>query len=87
MLDTVTLVCWEPTGQLRAETSLAADINATSASMTWLCATLSAFITDTRRAWRGFTVYSTHSATFGKALLTGTRPGRTCINPEHQTSG
>jgi hypothetical protein len=87
VLDTVTLVCWEPTGQLRAEARFAADINATSAPMTWLCATLSAFITDTGRAWRGFTVYSTHSATPGKPLLTGMTAGRSCTNPQHQTSG
>ncbi len=87
VLDVVTLVCWEPTGQLRAEARLAADINATSAPMTWLCATLSAFITDTGRAWRGFTVYSTHSATLGKPLLTGITAGRTCTNPQHRASG
>ena len=87
VLGAVTLVCWEPTGQLRAEASFTADINATSAPMTWLCATLSAFITGTSRAWQGFTIYSTHSATPGKPLLTGMAAGGRCTNPQHRTSG
>jgi hypothetical protein len=37
----LTLVCWEPAGQLRADSSYSADANATSAPMTWLCATMS----------------------------------------------
>jgi hypothetical protein len=86
-LDSLTLVCWEPAGQLRADSSYAADVNATSAPMTWLCATMSAYITHTGRAWQGFTVYSTHRITPGRPMLTGRTPGGTCTNPQHQPGG
>ena len=54
--------------------------------MTWLCATLSAFITHTGRAWQGFTVYSTRSVTLGMSLLASRTAGGTCYNSQHQTS-
>ena len=83
VLDHVTLVCWQPTGELRAEATYAADINATSAGMTWLCRTLSGFVTGSGRTWQGFTVYSTSSATRGTPFLAGRTEGGTCDNPLH----
>lgn len=81
VLYRVTLVCWEPAGTLRAETSYSADINITSVPMTWLCATISEFITASGRAWQGFTVVSTHQATPGWTVLASSTPGGACTRP------
>ena len=83
VLDAVTLVCWQPSGELRVEARYPADINASSASMRWLCATLAEFAASADRAARGFTVYSTHAATQGRAFLVGNVQDRACTNPQH----
>jgi hypothetical protein len=84
VLDSVTLVCWQPSGELRVEARYPADVNAESASMTWLCGTLSGFVADTGRTPRGFTVYSVHPATPGRPFLVAGAQDRTCTNPQHR---
>lgn len=87
VLDHVTLVCWQPAGELRAEATYAGDINATSAGMVWLCRALSGFVTGSGRTWHGFTVYSTSAATPGRAFLAGPTEGGACTNPLHAAGG
>ena len=84
LLERVTAVCWEPAGRLRVEIEYAADVNATSAPMTSLCTTLSGFITEADRPWKGFTVYSTHTFTPGRPLLAGSTPDGKCVNPSQR---
>ena len=84
VLDSLTLVCWQPSGELRVEARYPADVNATSASMRWLCATLSAFVAGTDRTPRGFAVYSTHPATPGRPFLVARAGDSGCANPQHR---
>jgi hypothetical protein len=83
ILDRVTSVCWEPTGELRAEATYAADVNATFGQIVTLCRTLSDFIAGSGRPWRGFTAFSTHRLTPGWEFLTATTQGGRCTNPQH----
>jgi hypothetical protein len=83
VLDRVTSVCWEPTGQLRADATYVADVNATSPPLAALCKALSDFVTDSGRQWKGFTVYSASQLTPGKAFLVGATEGGACTNPQH----
>jgi len=87
VVERVTLVCWEPDGALRAEATYPADVNATSAPMTWLCRTFSGFVADSGRPWRGFTMYSTSPLTPGKPFLTARAAGGACDNPQHRSGG
>ena len=73
-------VCWEPTGRLRAEAGLPADIEPGSAPMRALCTALSDFVAGSGKGWKGFTVYSTHRLSPGKAMLTSSQPGQ-CGRP------
>jgi hypothetical protein len=81
VVTSVSTVCWESTGELRVEAAYTADVNPTSAPMTWLCTTLSGFIDGSGRTWQGFTVYSTRAPTQGRAMLTGRTAGGPCVNP------
>jgi hypothetical protein len=81
-LDSVTLVCWEPTGALRVESKLSPDINVNAESVTWLCQTLAGQISRSGRPWKGFTVYSKHPAFDGQPMLAGRTPGGACTKPQ-----
>jgi len=74
--ELVQRVCWEPTGQLRAEAGLAADVEPGSAPMRAVCTALSDFVAGSGREFKGFTVYSTHRITPGLAMLTSSQPGQ-----------
>jgi hypothetical protein len=78
--DVVRRVCWEPTGQLRAEADLPADIEPRSAPMRAACTALSEFVAASGRDWKGFTVYSTHRFSPGQAMLASSEAGR-CARP------
>jgi hypothetical protein len=83
ILDRVTSVCWQPTGELRADATYPADVNATFGQVVTLCRALSDFITGSGRPWRGFTAYSTHQLTPGWEFLTAANPAGPCTNPQH----
>jgi hypothetical protein len=84
ILDKVTSVCWEPTGELRAEAAYAADVNTTFGPIVTLCRTLSDFVAGSGRTWRGFTVYSSNQITPGKPFLAGATEGAPCTNPQRR---
>lgn len=73
--ELVQRVCWEPSGALRAEATASADIEPGSAPMRAVCTALSDFVTGSGKAWNGFTVYSTHRFTPGRAMLISRQPG------------
>jgi len=80
-LASITLVCWEPSGALRVESTLSPDITVNSDSISWLCQTLSGHIEESGRPWQGFTVYSRHPAFDGQPILAGHAPDGTCTEP------
>jgi hypothetical protein len=78
--ELVQRVCWEPTGHLRVESGLAPDAEPGSAGVRTMCTALSDFVTGSGKAWKGFTVYSTHRLSPGRAILTSSQPGQ-CARP------
>lgn len=78
--ELVQRVCWEPTGQLRAEAGFAVDAEPGSAPMRAVCTALSDFVGGSGKEWKGFTVYSTHRLSPGQAVLTSRQQGQ-CVRP------
>jgi hypothetical protein len=73
-------VCWEASGHLRAEAGFSVDAEPASPPMRTICTALSDFAAGSGKAWQGFTVYSTHQLSPGRAILTSSQPGQ-CARP------
>ncbi len=83
-LARVRRVCWQESGQLRAEIDYPADIEAASPPMRWLCTALTSFIAGSDRPWNGFTAYSTATVSPGQVVLSRTEQDQACVNPARQ---